>query len=194
MEPLIDTLNAIGILEPGLEKLLRAKLKKAQKQKEAYLVKPEMIADRIYFIEKGSIRGYKIEDDKERTYYFLTAGDVCISVRSFLKQVPAKEYIQCMDACTLWGITYKEYVEALERFPSFNLHRAFLLEKYYILSIEREDMRQLGAYGKFSYLMKNQPHLLQNIEDQLLASYLGMDKGTFSRMKRKYQEEAKKRG
>jgi hypothetical protein len=54
-------------------------------------------------------------------------------------------------------------------------------------------MRQLRTYERFLYLMDNQPHLVARIDDQYLASYLGMSPHTFSRHKSRYAERGSKK-
>jgi CRP-like cAMP-binding protein len=186
MEELIALLDSYGALEQPLETYLRSVITTTHHRKGDFLVRPGDIAQRISFIEEGIIRGYRIKRGVERTYYFMMKGDVFISVRSFFTQTPAKEYIECMENCILHSISFQELRDACKKYPSFNLHRAELLLKYYLLSIEREDMHQLRTYDRVCYLMENQPGLVEKIEDQYLASYLSMGTSTFSRHKGKY--------
>jgi CRP-like cAMP-binding protein len=191
MERLLSRLDKISLLETELKKYLKDVIKTSYPKKGDDLVRPDDIANRIYFIEKGLIRGYRVEEDIERTYYFMTEGDVFISVRSFLTQTPATEYIECKEDCILHSISFKELRYAYAEYPSFNFHRAELLQYYYLLSIEREEMRQLPAYGRYCFLMKNQPQLIGRVQDKYLASYLNIAKSTFSRKKGEYQKKLK---
>ena len=113
-------------------------------------------------------------------------GDIFISIRSFFTQTPSREYIECMEDCIFHSITFEELGQAIGKYPSFNLHRAEILQNYYLQSAEREEMREMDMYDRYCYLMENQPNLIGKIEDYYLASYLNMAKSTFSRMKSKY--------
>jgi CRP-like cAMP-binding protein len=186
MEQLIRFLHSIALLEIGLEKYLSDALRTTYHKKGDLLVRPDDIAQRISFIEEGIIRGYRLEGNIEQTSYFMTKGDVFISVQSFLTQTPAKEYIECMEDCTLRSISFEELKRAYKKYPSFQEHRAEILQQYYLLSIEREEMRRLPTYNRYCYLMENQPNLINRIEDKYLASYLNMHKSTFSRNKNKF--------
>ena len=190
MEAPIDLLKKFGLLEEPVQARLKRLLRTSYHKKGELLVRPDDIAQRIYFIESGIIRGYRFKGKTECTFYFLVEGDVFVSVRSFFTQMPAKEYCECMEDCVLYSISYEELKYTYEKFPSFNLQRAELLQKYYLLSIEREDMHQLGAFGRYCFLMENQPSLMNRIEDKYLASYLNIAKSTFSRCKRKYAKRS----
>jgi CRP-like cAMP-binding protein len=193
MDKLIDLLNSITQLEQPLEAHLRKLIRTTYHKKGELLVRPDDIAQRISFIEEGIIRGYRLEGNIEQTSYFMTNGDIFISVQSFLTQTPAKEYIECMNDCILHSISFKELKRAYKKYPSFQEHRAETLQQYYLLSIEREEMRRLPTYNRYCYLMENQPNLINRIKDKYLASYLNMAKSTFSRNKKKYKENAKRR-
>jgi CRP-like cAMP-binding protein len=186
MEELIAALNKFATMEAPLESFLRDLIRTTRPLKGEIVIRPGDIAERISFIEKGLIRGYRIKGNKERTKYFMGEGEIFISIRSFLTQTPAKEYIECMEDCILRSITFKELGETLEKYPSFHRHRADILQKYYLLSAQREEMREMDTYDRFCYLMENQSDLVGKIKDYYLASYLNMDKGTFSRLKGKY--------
>jgi CRP-like cAMP-binding protein len=186
METLIRHLTSFASLEAPLESLLGDLIRTTKTLKGELMVTPGAICSRISFIEKGLVRGYRIKGKIVRNKYFMGEGDIFISIRSFLTQTPAKEYIECMENCILHSITFKQLNEVLTKFPSFHRHRADILQQYYLLSAEREEMREMGTYDRYCYLMENQSHLVERIEDQYLANYLNMDKGTFSRNKRKY--------
>src|ERR1700677_3246519 len=99
MKHLISHLRSYAAVDEALEQFLRKIIKRTTHEKGKLIVRPGDIAGRIYFIEKGLIRGYRIKDNKERTKYFMDEGEIFISIRSFLTQTPAKEYIECMEDC-----------------------------------------------------------------------------------------------
>jgi hypothetical protein len=115
-------------------------------------------------------------------------GDVFISVRSFLRQIPAKETLETLEPCIIHNITYAQYRHVLKHHPSFHEHRAELLEKYYILGDEREEMRQLrNVFDRFSYLVKNYPDLIDRVPDKFLASFIGTSSSYFSKRKSQFK-------
>jgi CRP-like cAMP-binding protein len=193
VEALITLLRSLGKLDRTLKGHLERLLRRTTHKKGDLLVRPDEIARRIYFIEKGLIRGYRIKGNNERTYYFVMEGDVFISVRSFLTQKVAKEYCECMEDCILHSISFEELESTYRKYIRFNLQRAELLQKYYLLSMEREDMHQLPAFDRYCFLMENQSALVGRIAGKYLASYLNMAKSTFSRNKRKFAKASKER-
>lgn len=193
MEQVLDFLDHIDPLEPGLRDFLKRKLRRSIIQKDAILLKEGMIANTISFIEKGLVRGFRsLENDIERTIWFMMEGDVFISVRSFLRQIPANETVQTIEPCITYSLTFQEYKEALGKYRSFNLHRAELLQKYYLLSEERNEMRQQkDKFAQLCFLMENFPHLNGRVPDKHLASFINVRPSYFSELKDKYIEQKK---
>jgi CRP-like cAMP-binding protein len=193
MEQLFTALKKFAFLNEDLRFYLEGALKTTPHKKGDILVEIGSVCRRIGFIEKGLIRGYRYKRNVERTSYFLGEGDIVISIRSFFTQKPARERIEALEDCIIHSITYDELKYGYKTYPAFQEHRAEILQKYYLLSEEREDMRQLRTYERFLYLMDNQPHLAARIEDKYLASYLGISPYTFSRHKSRYTERGAKK-
>lgn len=187
MEKVIAFLDRIDPLEPGLALYLKDKLKTKRPDKGSILLREGDIADEISFIEKGVIRGFRtIKNDTEKTSWFMREGDVFISIRSFLTRKPATETIQTLEPCIIHRLTYAELKWAYEKYPSFHRHRAELLEKYYLLSEEREHMRQQKSkIDRFRFLLEHYPDLINRVPDKYLASFIDTTPQYFSDLKRR---------
>lgn len=194
MEQVLNFLDNIEPLEASLKTYLKDNLKPSTPPKDAFLLQEGNIAHKIGFIEKGLIRGFRTgKNDNERTIWFMKEGDIFISIRSFLKQVPARETIQTLEPCIIYSLTFSQYKEVLDRFPSFQLHRAEILEKYYLLNEEREDMRQQeNMLERMSFLMEHYPELIGRVPEKYLASFIDTRPSYFSDLKNKYLEQQKR--
>jgi CRP-like cAMP-binding protein len=188
MQKVLDFLDNIEELEPVLRKYLKQKLKTRKPDKGIVLLHEGEVADEISFIEKGVIRGFRtMKNDTEKTSWFMRDGDVFISIRSFLTRKPATETIQTLEPCIIHSLTYEEYKKALDLSPSFHRHRAELLEKYYLLSEEREHMRQQKhKIDRFRFLLEHYRDLINRVPDKLLASFIDTTPEYFSYLKRRF--------
>lgn len=186
MEELFQQFAAIEPLKPALKKYILSVLEPKEFRKGEFILKEDQVARYIYFIEKGMVRSLRYHNDKEETLWFMKEFDIMVSVESFFPQLPATEFIQAMEYSVLHRISFDQLQEAFVRFPQFNLHGRLILEKYYIQSLQRENMRRKTAIEKYEYLMTYQPELVGRVQDKYLASYLGITPGTFSFQKSKY--------
>lgn len=190
MEKVFNLLDYIAPLESGLREYLEKNLKKREKPKDAILLQEGAIAQTIGFIDKGLIRGFRTgKNDVERTTWFMKEGDIFISIRSFFKQLPARETIQTIEPCVFYTLTFQELREAYSKYPSFHRHRAELLEKYYLLSEEREDLRQQDETAdRIRFLLEHYPDLVHRVPDKLLASFVDTTPQYFSSLKGRYKK------
>ena len=188
MEQVFTFLDAIDRLEDGLRSYLRASLRRTTPDKDTILVQEGSIAGTIGFIEKGLIRGLRTRrNDSEFTSWIMKEGDVYCSVRSFFTQQPATESVQTLEPCIIYTLTFDQYKYTYTRWRSFQLHRAELFQKYYLLSEEREDMHQQeDTYDRFCYLVKHYPDLINRVQDQFLASFINTTPQYFSTLKKQY--------
>ena len=175
MEEILKYLHSIHPLTDELQDHLRQGMKVEFVKKEDYILSCGNICKRIYFIEKGLLRCFYLEHDKEVCSWFMKEGDLAISVRSFFQQLPSNENIQALEDCTLHYVTYDELQFIYHKFPQFNFNGRVLTEKYYALSEERLfSIRMHTALERYKYILNHSPELIKRIYTKHLASYLGI--------------------
>jgi CRP-like cAMP-binding protein len=185
MNPTITYLQSLCPLSPNLIDFLSEKLRSSNLPKKATILKAGQISDRIYFIEEGSVRCFYKKDDKEVHTWFMSKGDVIISVKSFYTQTPSYEYIETLDACTLHYLSYKDLQHIYFTFPEFNFIGRVLTEQYYLKSEERLfAIRNHNSHERYLILKETNPNLIDKIPAKYIASYLGITEETLSRIKR----------
>lgn len=187
MEKLLQLLNGIEPLSPVLQNHLKSILKRNTFKKRSYLLQSGQISNSVHFMETGLARCFYDNGTQEINIWFMDAGNVIISVESFLRQIKSYQYIQAMEECITWSVSYAELQDVYHRFPLFNLHRAVLLEKYYVESEKRQRMLSLNtATERYALLMETQPQLILKLPAKYVASYLNIDEAYFSKIKAKY--------
>lgn len=185
METLLKFLNSVHPMSPGLIDHLSSILKKKDLGKKDYLLKAGHISQSIYFITKGLVRLFYLNGDSEISTWFLKEGDVVISVKSFFLQKVSKESIQALEETEAWYISYKDLLDTINRFPEFLMIAWLLTQKYYILSEQKQEpLRMARAPDRYHYLLENFPDLILRIPAKYLASYLGINETTLSKIKK----------
>ena len=187
MEKLLQLLHSIESLSEPLQAHLKKILKRNVFKKRSYLLQACQVSDSIHFMETGLVRCFYDNGTQEINIWFMDAGNVIISVESFLRQIKSYQYIQAMEECITWSVSYAELQSVYQRFPEFNLHRAVLLEKYYVESEKRQRILSLNtAVERYALLMETQPQLVLKLPAKYVASYLNIDEAYFSKIKAKY--------
>ena len=187
MTELLTYLHEIYPLSEPLKEYLSEKLIRKEIPKKDFILKKGRVCEDIYFIEKGLVRCYHIDenekDEKEITDWFMSERDVIISVESFLEQTPSEEYILAMEDCILYSISFKELEYAYETFRDFNIHGRKITGTYYLQSIKREKYLKKPAPERYKFMMDHQPQLILRVPSKYIASYLGIDEATLSRIR-----------
>ncbi|TKK64720.1 Crp/Fnr family transcriptional regulator [Ilyomonas limi] len=187
MENLLQLLNSIAPLSSALQSHLQSILKRNTFRKRSYLLQAGQVSNCIHFLESGLVRCFYDKEAQEICIWFMQAGNVIISVESFLCQVKSYQYIQALEDCITWSVTYQELQDIYNKFPEFNLHRAVLLERYYVESEKRQRILSLNsAAERYMQFMEIQPEIMLRLPAKYIASYLNIAEAYFSRIRGKY--------
>ena len=187
MEKLFQLIQAIAPLSESLQNHLEKTLKRNVFKKRSYLLQAGQVSNCIHFIESGIVRCFYDNGAHEVCIWFMDAGNFIISVESFLKQIKSYQYIQAINECVTWSISHNELQDVYRKFPDFNLHRAVLLEKYYVESEKRQRILSVNtAIERYALLMEMQPQITLQLPAKYIASYLNIDETYFSRIKAKF--------
>src|SRR5215208_3811860 len=120
MTELLNFLNTIHPLGNDTLHYLSEKLKSLEVQKKNYILREGRICFNIYFVSKGLLRCFYNKEDKEVSSWFMSEGDVIVSVESFFNQTPSYENIQALEDCLLYYVSYQELQYAYLNYPDFN--------------------------------------------------------------------------
>jgi CRP-like cAMP-binding protein len=138
----------------------------------------------LYFVLEGVQRGFYVGNDKqEATIVFMYAPSFSGIADSFLTQTPSAFFLETLTASKFLRTTYKQIEELMNQYP--NIQRMVLQLTAFVLKgvLERQvELQCFSAEEKFRTLLKRSPHVLQIIPHKYLASYLGIDPTTFSKL------------
>ncbi|WP_413999069.1 Crp/Fnr family transcriptional regulator [Flavobacterium sp. W1B] len=145
------------------------------------------VCDSYYFINKGCIRLYTINNEGiETSRYFAFEGMLCTALPSFIDQQPTYEYLQTIEKSELLVISRKDFYDPVERFPEFDKIYKRILELGFISAQKRiYGFQGFNALEKVKWVIKHQPHFLLRVSNKMAASYLGISPSTLSRIKSK---------
>lgn len=138
----------------------------------------------LFFIKKGIVRAYAPNDHNGTTFWFGQEGDIILSMRSFVNNIPGYESIELIENCTL----YEVRSESLQALFNTNIHIANrgrkLAERELIKAEERLIVHQFKtAMERYKELMDYKPDLLLRVPLRHIASYLGITQVSLSRIR-----------
>lgn len=138
----------------------------------------------IGFIENGLFQYYVTKDGVEITSYVSVQGTWLASVMSFVSQQPSLENIRALTAGQVYMISRQDLKTLINTIPSFkDFYLALLEQSICGIDESRHDLIVLTADERYAKLLQKEPHLLQQIPLQHLASMLGITPRHLSRIR-----------
>ncbi len=189
LERLFTYLDGIRPLSPELRDRLSTDLEIIQTPKKELLLRDGERADYLYVLLEGMLRSYYIREGIEITNRFMKENHIVVSVNSFYARKPGYEFIEAMEPSTLARIHYNTLQQLYKDFIEFNYTARILTEHYFSSSEERLYLlRKQRAEDRYHYFMENNPDLLNRVPLGHIASFLGMNLETLSRIRSKLKK------
>jgi len=155
--------------------------------KNEVLVDDGRVCRYLYFIIKGGAKAYFIDNKGLETIrYVAFENEFIASIYSFIKQIPADEYICALEPCELLAISYSEFKTILSKSSLLKDLYIKMLEETYLYNHWRiETLLRLDAKKRYEYMLLKNRQLVQRLSNKNLSSYLGITQESLSRIKGK---------
>lgn len=154
--------------------------------KNHVLLEPPDVASHAYFIRSGFGMSYTYLEGKKSIDWFWSAGEIMVSAKSFIEQVPSKEFIEMVQPSEVLCISHRNLLKLFESFPETHYLYRVIMNQYFEQSRDRTlDMKNLTALQRYQKLLKRFPAIEQILSQEQIASYLGVAPQSLSRMKRR---------
>lgn len=147
-------------------------------------------SNKIAYVLKGMLRSYILDEEEQQvTTQFFPPGSLVISFESFNEQVPSKEYIIAEADCELLVITYEQQMNLYKEVPKWQEICKDMASRNSQEQLERAiEFQTKTATERYHHFCEQHPEVLQTVALRHIASYLGIDNATLSRIRRKKQK------
>jgi len=152
-----------------------------------FFLKEGQICDQMAFVGKGELRMFYItKEGKEINVEFFFENDFVASYQSFIRQAKSKYYIQALSDCELVTISHSALQNAYANSPYWQKFGRIIAEKVFSLAEQRtEGFLFCNAEERYLNLLQNRPIFLEKIPLYHIASYLGIEPESLSRLRKK---------
>ncbi|MBS3772078.1 MAG: Crp/Fnr family transcriptional regulator [Bacteroidales bacterium] len=152
-----------------------------------FFLKEGQVCNYIGFVKKGLLRSFIYDDyANEITSDFFPENTLIISFDSFNNRVPSKENIKAIEDSELMVISYEKQKELYDKIPAWNLICRDLADFKSREMIERANRFQImSATERYQAFCNEYPDILQRTTLGSIASYIGVDIATLSRIRKK---------
>ncbi len=160
-------------------------------KKGTILLKEGQLSQDGYFVLKGCIRQYYIIDGEEKTTAFYTEMEG-LTPHCVTNKKPSEYYITCVEDTVLTVANPDMEIAIFEKFPKFETLCRILSEELLAKQqIDFDAFKTSSPEKRYLNLLHKRPDLIQRIPQHQLASYLGIQPQSLSRLRARILEKNK---
>lgn len=154
-------------------------------KKNEWLLMQGQTSQRTFFVGKGCLRIYFINDEgQEATRYIAFEDQFATALMSFITGEPSEEFIQAVEPSELLYISHIDFLNLLGLVPQWEKFYRHYLEWGYVNNTNRlMSFLTLSAHERYRKLLNENPVIVQRLPNKLVASYLNISQETLSRLK-----------
>lgn len=139
----------------------------------------------IYFLAKGIVKGYKNIDGKIVIQHLVEENDFFTSLESFMHATPSDDYYETITPCELIKINKSDFEKLREITNFWSPLVEMITNEHLNCKLERvKDFQVLTAKERYLKFIKQSPNLALNVSVDNIASFLGMEPQSLSRIRK----------
>lgn len=154
--------------------------------KNEFFLKTGEPANKVAFLEKGSMRQFFCAGGKESSGDFFFENSFIGSLGSFLSQKPSRINIAAIEPCELLVLDYEKAMALMANVPTAKKLAAIILQEQFFRAENREyALLELSPEERFHKLLAEHPKLFKRVPLHFVAGYLAITPETLSRYRNK---------
>lgn len=167
-------------------KLIETFFKHRKVEKNVSLIEYGKTIREAYFINSGYLRYFKALDSGEELIIHIYApNDFATSLTSFFSGSQSDETLQTLTDCDLLYISKDDLDKLYSTSQKWQYFGRKLMESFLIEKEQRIiDQLSLSGQQKYIKLMETHQDIIQNVQVKYLASFLGLQPESLSRIKK----------
>jgi CRP-like cAMP-binding protein len=181
-------LKYLALPEKELEELFNISSHKKINKGSCFITAGQ-IPRKMAFVVKGLFRYvYVHENGNEFTKSIITENNFISSYSAMIHNSASYFSIEALEEAEILEIDYQCWLEVKEKNPFWNVFLLKILEKGFCIKEKRErELLLLDAEKRYNLFITEFPNLENRISQQIVASYLGIQPESLSRLRRKYK-------
>lgn len=178
-----------GITQAELDVIL-PKYNQITFEKNEYLLKEGQVEKKYWFIQTGFLRSYIVDTEgNDITFNLYAEGDVVIDYPSIFFFAPTRENIQALTDTVCWEIDVDSFQELFSTVPNYReQQKGLLVGSYFALKEHSISLIADQAKDRYLKLLKDKPHIIQNVSLKHIATYLGITDTSLSRIRKEIMQ------
>ncbi len=183
---IIKSIKSIVSLNKEEETTFLNILEVKQFKKKDYLLREGQVCNKITFLNKGSARLFYNVEGTEKTIQFFFENSWHTDYASFLTGKPTIENLQALEDTEVVQFLKNDLQKLYKDIPKFErVGRVFAENAFLSVSQLNQMKTNEEPERRYLNLLKKRPELIQRIPQHYIASYLGIQPETLSRIRKR---------
>jgi CRP-like cAMP-binding protein len=167
-----------------------SKLEHRSIAKHDYLVKNGQVCREMAVVVKGCFRMYFAYQDREQTGHFMFEGQWMGDYESFLTQQPSMNNVQALEDSEIFCLSYDNMQSLYKMGAHYERFGRLIAEYVYIVAMNLyKGLLLKTAEERYIEPLENQPHIFERLPQHYIASYLGIQAPSLSRIRNKLSQK-----
>jgi len=159
-------------------------------KKGDFLLQVGQVCNHVSFINYGFFRTYTENDGAQRTTNFSFEENYVTDYCSFLTRMPSTDNIQALDDAEVLQLNHHDMNVLYEKIPAWQKFGRLIAEFIFIGVAHRSQTLLLQTPEElYVNLMKERPKVLERVPQIYIASYLGIQPESLSRIRKRLSEQ-----
>lgn len=191
-EKLIAYFSKFKLLSTQEKQIITKDIKIGKVNKGTMLLKAGQRPLDNYFILKGCVRQFYLNEGEERTVNFYTEEEWILPAIDTSSNQVSVYFLECTEDCVLVIANEQEGNELIKKLPLFQELSQMVLEKEII-----KQQKKMAKYHnstperRYIDLQKEHPALIEKIPQYQLSSYIGVKPESLSRIRKRIVDRRK---
>lgn len=152
---------------------------------KSILIESGKIERHLYFLSKGIVKGYKNQNGKIIVEHLIEENNFFTSIDSFTNESASMDSFETVTDCKLFKITKADFDLLKQSDSKWVGFIETVTNESLQCKIERlNDFQTLSAKERYLKFLKRSSNLAQNVSVENIASFLGIEPQSLSRIRR----------
>ncbi len=169
--------------------LFFAQLRLVKLKKREMLLHEGEVCREAYFINKGCLRYFYNVEGEEKSGQFFFENAWYSDFYSFTTGKATDENIQALEASELLALSREALLQLFEQIPKLERWGRLIAENAFIgLKNVNSAYLNLSPTERYQALLRERPKVIQRVPQRYIASYLGIQPESLSRIRKRLQK------
>ncbi|MEM1336639.1 MAG: Crp/Fnr family transcriptional regulator [Bacteroidota bacterium] len=149
------------------------------------LLKAGMTERYLYFLDKGIIKGYQNVDGKLVVQHLIAESEFFTSLDSYMSGTPSADYFETITQSRVFKLSRPDFELLQNKITFWNDFVKRITTRHLNCKLERvKDFQTLSARERYLKFITQNPVLALNVPVENIASFLGMEPQSLSRIRK----------